>query len=112
MAMKTDTRPTFWILRYSALVLAAMFFCAVSLCAEEPFCKSKGGEVKVVYPDLARRMKIMGVVRLELQLSPSGSVRESKILGGNPILASAAQTAVKQARFEGSESCVVVFQFK
>ena len=79
MAMKTDTRPTFWILRYSALVLAAMFFCAVSLCAEEPFCKSKGGEVKVVYPDLARRMKIMGVVRLELQLSPSGSVRESKI---------------------------------
>jgi TonB family protein len=89
-----------------------MLFCAVSLFAEEPACKSKGAEVKVVYPDLARRMKIMGVVRLELQLSPSGSVREAKILGGNPILASAAQAAVKQARFEGPESCVVVFQFK
>jgi TonB family protein len=89
-----------------------MLFCAVSLFSEEPVCKSKGAEVKVVYPDLARRMKIMGVVRLELQLSPSGSVRESKILGGNPILASAAQEAVKQARFEGAESCVVVFQFK
>jgi len=110
--MKTYTRPTSWILRTSALVLTAMLFCAASLLAEEPLCKSKGAEVRVVYPELARRMKIIGVVRLQLQLNSSGGVRESKILGGNPVLASAAQEAVKQSRFEGTESCVVVFQFK
>ena len=89
-----------------------MLFCALSLFAQEPACKTKGEEVKVVYPELARRMKIGGVVRLELQLTANGSVRESKVLGGNPLLASAAQDAVKRGRFEGGEACVVVFQFK
>lgn len=75
-------------------------------------CKSRSGEVKVAYPDFARRMKISGVVRLQLQLSASGTVRESKVLGGNPVLATAAQQAVKNARFEGAESCVITFEFK
>jgi TonB family protein len=80
--------------------------------AQEPACKSRSGDVKAAYPELARRMKISGVVRLQLQLSPSGSVRDTKILGGNPVLASAAQQAVKTARFEGAESCVITFEFK
>ena len=66
----------------------------------------------MVYPELARRMKIIGTVRLELQLTSSGSVRESKILGGNPVLATAAQQAVKQTKFEGAEPCIATFNFK
>jgi Gram-negative bacterial TonB protein C-terminal len=57
-------------------------------------------------------MKIAGIVRLQLQLTSSGSVRESKVLGGNPVLAVAAQQAVQQGRFEGGEPCVAVFEFK
>jgi TonB family protein len=91
---------------------AALLLCAGSAFAQESICKSKGGEIKVVYPELARRMKIYGVVRLHLQLSPGGSVRETKILGGNPVLAVAAQDAVKKAHFEGTEPCVAVFEFK
>jgi TonB family protein len=86
--------------------------CAVSAFGQEPACKSKGGEVKVEYPALARKMKISGTVRLHLQLSSSGGVRDTKVLGGNPVLASAAQEAVKQAKFEGAEPCIAVFEFK
>jgi TonB family protein len=57
-------------------------------------------------------MKIFGTVRLQLQLTSSGSVRESKVLGGNPVLASAAQQAVKQTKFEGTEPCIATFNFK
>jgi TonB family protein len=57
-------------------------------------------------------MKIAGVVRLRLELTSSGSVREAKVLGGNPVLASAAQESAKQAKFEGSEPCIAVFNFK
>jgi len=96
----------------AAYILAAVFVLQAALLAEDPICKSKGGEVKVAYPDLARRMKISGTVRIQVQLSATGSVRESKVLGGNPILAGAALDAVKQAKFEGTDSCVVVFQFK
>lgn len=95
------------------LILAAMLFFSTALLAEEPVaCKSRGGEIRVVYPDLARRMKITGIVRLELQLNPAGSVRATKVLGGNPLLAAAAQDAVKQAKFESNDSCIVIFEFK
>jgi TonB family protein len=103
--------PSAWrktILPFCGLLLLA----ALPASAQEPACKSRSGEVKASYPELARRMKISGVVRLQVQLSPSGSVRDTKVLGGNPVLASAAQQAVKTARFEGSESCVITFEFK
>jgi TonB family protein len=99
--------------RNIALSLAAsLLLCSFPAFAQESACKSKGGELKVAYPDLARRMKIYGTVRLHLLLTPGGTVRESKVLGGNPVLASAAQDAVKKAHFEGSEPCVAVFEFK
>lgn len=98
---------------HKALFIAmAMVLCSISVFAESPACKSKDGPVKVAYPELARRMKIAGFVRLELQLTASGSVRESKVIGGNPVLVSAAQQAVRQARFEGTETCIAVFEFK
>jgi len=93
------------------LSAAALLLCSASAFAQEPTCKSKSGAVKVVYPDIARKMKISGTVRLQLQLTPTGSVREAKVLGGNPVLASAAQQAVKQTKFEG-DLCVINFDFK
>jgi TonB family protein len=111
--MPISTRAALTSRQKSVLSLAAaILLCSASAFAEAPPCKSKGGEVKVAYPDLARRMKITGVVRLELQLTASGSVRETKILGGNPVLVSAAQQAVKQTKFEGSETCIAVFEFR
>lgn len=99
--------------RKTALLLTALLLLsALPAFAQEPPCKSRSGAVKVTYPELARRMKISGVVRLELQLATGGAVRDSKVLGGNPVLVSAAQQAVKTARFEGTESCVITFEFK
>jgi len=102
------------MIRWHAALLcaAAIALCSISAFAQEPTCKSKGEAVKVDYPALARKMKISGTVRLHLQLTSTGGVRETKVLGGNPVLASAAQEAVKQAKFEGAEPCIAVFEFK
>ena len=110
--MKTNHKLPRLTGRKPALILAALFFFSATLFAEEPTCKSKGGEIKVTYPEFARRMKISGTVRFQVQLTSSGSVREVKLLGGNPVLVSAAQDALKQVKFEGSDSCIVVFQFR
>lgn len=98
--------------RNLASIAAVVVFLAAALVAQDPPCKSKGGDVKVVYPELARRMKISGTVRLQLELSNTGNVRAAKVLGGNPVLVGAAQDAIKQAKFEGGDTCIVVFQFK
>ena len=110
--MMARMRASFAIGRSVALSCAAAVLLCTSVVGQESPCKAKGGDVKVEYPALARRMKISGIVRLQLQLTSTGSVRESKILGGNPVLAVAAQEAVKQAKFEGTESCVAIFEFK
>jgi TonB family protein len=46
------------------------------------------------YPVLARRLNLQGVVRLRVTVTPEGSAQSSEVLGGNPVLAAAAQDAV------------------
>jgi TonB family protein len=52
-----------------------------------------------VYPDLARRTHISGVVKLRATISPNGSVRLIEPVGGNPVLITAAQEAVSKWRY-------------
>jgi len=57
-------------------------------------------KVAPVYPDIARKMGIAGNVKLQLVVSPNGAVKETKVLGGHPILVNAAVDAVKKWRYE------------
>ena len=57
-------------------------------------------KVKPAYPELARRTNVSGIVRLEVSVAPDGEVKQSKVLGGNPVLIQAAETAVRHWKFE------------
>jgi len=52
------------------------------------------------YPDLARTMNVSGVVRLEADVAPNGVVKTVSIKGGHPLLAQAAETAVRKWKWE------------
>jgi TonB family protein len=52
--------------------------------------------VEPKYPETLRALKIGGVVRLQVTIAPNGAVEETTLLGGNPILAEAAEKAVRQ----------------
>ena len=51
-----------------------------------------------VYPELAQRVGIQGVVKLQVRVQKDGRVEVLKLLQGEPALAEAAITAVKQWR--------------
>jgi TonB family protein len=57
-------------------------------------------KVTPVYPDIARKMGLTGNVKLQLVVAPNGEVKETKVIGGHPILVNAAVDAVKKWRFE------------
>ena len=57
-------------------------------------------KVEPVYPDIAKKMGITGNVKLQLVVSANGLVKETKVIGGHPILVNAAVDAVKKWRFE------------
>lgn len=72
-------------------------------------------KVQPVYPDLARKMNITGTVKVQVVVGANGAVKDAKIVGGHPVLASAALDAVKKWRFEpapGESTGVVDFKFE
>ena len=56
--------------------------------------------VKPSYPLLARQMKVQGSVILQALISRNGVIQDLRVVSGPPILASAAQEAVKQWHFK------------
>jgi TonB family protein len=55
--------------------------------------------VNPVYPELARRLQMSGVVKLRATVAPNGSVKSIEPVGGHPILIRAAQDAVTNWKF-------------
>ena len=72
--------------------------------------------VKPVYPDVARQMHITGTVRsAEATVTPDGRVRDTRVVGGSPMLAQEATNAVKKWKYEEAaketiETVEVVYQ--
>jgi len=56
------------------------------------------------YPEIARKMGLTGVVRVEIVVAPNGSVKETKVIGGHPILVNATVDAVKKWKFESASA--------
>ena len=70
---------------------------------------------KPAYPDTARQLHITGTVRLEATVTADGTVRDTRVIGGSPLLAQEAANAVKkwkykQAPKETVETVEVVYQ--
>lgn len=60
--------------------------------------------VSPVYPELAKKMHLHGIVRVEAIVRPNGTVKTTRILGGNPVLVNAAADAVAKWKFGPSQT--------
>jgi TonB family protein len=67
---------------------------------QEEITRKVKSKVSPVYPELAKRMNITGVVKVLITVTTSGVVKDAKVVGGHPVLANAALDAVKKWRFE------------
>lgn len=60
--------------------------------------------VQPIYPELAKRMHVEGVVHVSVTVAPDGSVTDAKTITGNRMLSVAAEDAVKKWKFVTAES--------
>lgn len=98
-------------MRSGVLTLAILVALASNVVsAQSSTTVSSGSERKVaarvapVYPELARKMHIHGIVKVEAIVRPNGTVKSTRVLGGNPVLVDAAQDAVGKWKFEPGQS--------
>jgi len=97
-------------MRSGVLYLAVILALSLNLAHAQTTTVSSSSERKIstrvapVYPELAKKMHIHGVVKVEVIVKPNGSVKSSRVVGGNPVLVEAAQDAVSKWKFETTQN--------
>jgi len=88
--------------------LGALFLCVLLSRAAVGLAQDGARKVlkkaPVPYPSILRSRGIGGIVRLKVFVKPDGTVRDTEVLGGNPILAESAQKSVMQWKFSQASS--------
>ena len=84
-----------------ALPVLAILLSTLSSHADERHVEKR---VSPVYPEIAKRMRIGGVVHVEATVAADGSVTAAKATSGNKMLSGAAEEAVKHWKFVPGDS--------
>ena len=106
------------------LVFSSLFFLAslslLFLPSSGAAAQSAAGDaprrikiaVKPEYSDLAKRLSLSGVVRVEVQIAADGRVKRAHVVGGHPVLALDAERAAMLTEFEaGPKETTEVLEF-
>jgi TonB family protein len=90
------TRPAAKTLIQAAALALILALVIPAFAADARPVKSR---VAPVYPEIAKRLRIEGVVKVEATVDPDGRVIDAKAVSGNRALAPAAEDAVRKWRF-------------
>jgi len=67
-----------------------------------------------VYSDFARKLGVTGAVKVQVVIAPDGKIKETKVIGGHPVLIGAVEEALKNWRYapgSGETTAVLEFHF-
>jgi TonB family protein len=67
--------------------------------------------ISPIYPELAKRMNVIGKVKIEIVISADGHVKSTRVVGGHPLLVQACQDAVKEWKFIPGEEATQIVEF-
>ena len=99
------------------LVSAAMMGFVASIAGAQQANVDEGKrktkfKSSVAYPELARRMKIAGKVKIEVMIAPDGHVKSARAVGGHPVLVQSCLDSLKDWKFETApEESVQIIEF-
>jgi len=99
----------------AVLTLALTMGIAPVKAQSDDIIRRAKSKVQPPYPELARKMSIAGTVKIEVVVSPNGTVKDARVVGGHPVLATAALDAAKKWRFEpapNDSTGVIDFKFE
>jgi len=66
------------------------------------------------YPEVAKRLNLVGTVKVEILIGPDGKIKNANVLGGHPILVNSTLDALKDWKYETSKSdtiATLTFEF-
>ena len=94
---------TFSLALVLLLMGAGSFVSTANAQNDETGIRKVVNKVPPSYPGIARSMNLTGSVKLEAVVAPNGAVKSVQALGGNPVFVEAAQSAVRDWKWEKSD---------
>ena len=97
-----------WVKAFFAIVLS---LCALRAAGQE--ARKALSKPTPSYPEIAKRMNLAGVVKIEVVVGTDGEIRDTKVIGGHPILVEAALKALRDWKYErASSETTIQLEFK
>jgi len=84
------------------LCLAGICFCVTCLQAQE--ARKALSQAQPDYPELAKRMRLQGTVKVQIIIGTDGVIKNTKVVGGNPVLVESTLEALKKWKYAPSSS--------
>lgn len=57
-----------------------------------------------VYPEVARRLRLTGTVKVQVVIASNGQIKEVKVVGGHPVLVNAVEETLKNWKYAPASS--------
>jgi TonB family protein len=86
------------------LLLSVVCYCLVAAAILHADTRKSLKTVPPVYPAIAVKMRVEGIVKLDTTIDPDGSVSDVKVISGHQLLVTAAVDAVKKWKYESAEA--------
>jgi TonB family protein len=67
------------------------------------------------YPEVARRLRLSGTVKVQVTITPDGKIKDTKITGGHPIFVNSVEQTLKEWKFtpaSAETTTTLEFSFK
>ena len=93
-----------WVRAFA--VAGLMLFAAGAGAAQEKRKLVSGPEPS--YPEIAKVAKLSGVVKVEVIVGTDGTIKETKVIGGHPVLVESVKEALKKWKYAPSGSDTVL----
>jgi TonB family protein len=97
------------IISFGALMRVNSVFAAVLLCALA--ATVSGQELRKAiskptprYPEIAKKMNLVGTVKVEAVIGTDGKVKETNVVGGHPILVESVLATLKEWKYEPAKT--------
>jgi TonB family protein len=91
-------------MRFRQLVFAAILLGALATSASAQEARKAIQKTTPRYPEIAKRMNLVGSVKVEIVISPDGRVKNTTVVGGHPIFINATVEALKEWKYEPSKT--------
>jgi TonB family protein len=80
-----------------AYLAMALLLATVNLPAQET--RKLISSPAPAYPEMAKKLRLTGVVKLQVVIAPDGKIISTKVIGGHPLLVNAVEETLKNWKY-------------